>query len=134
MIRNHENYGHFSMAENIAEYLSERFPDLEIDEPVYWESGRYIAVFINLVPGAVRMSILLTSSGKNQHVYNLKPMSESKSDIDRFVRYMNQNYPSIELKKDGCYAQLQGWTNSPVKNNDYETIAKEVERAIGFFN
>lgn len=133
MINNHEVYGHFAMAENIVEYLNERFPSLEIDEPNFWESGRYVAIFITLVPGEVRMMIQLTDSGKSQHVYNLKPMSESKKDVDKFVRYMERKYPDIPLKRNGQYAKLPAWRGLKVANVDHETIAAEVERAKNFF-
>ena len=132
-IKNHEIYGHLAMAEEIVEFLRNRFPNMSIDDPCYWESGRYIGVFVNLVDGKVRMIIQLTDSGKNQHVYNLKPMSEAQEDVDKFVEYMTENHEDIPLKKSGRYSKLPFWENMQVKNDDHETIALHVQKAIDFF-
>jgi len=48
-------YGHYEQAAAIADDLHRRFPALEISGPEEAESGRYIAVYVMLVPGLVRM-------------------------------------------------------------------------------
>jgi len=128
-IANHQRFGHVAMAEKITEYLREEFPELKIDEPCFWESGRYVAVFITLVPDVVRLIIQLTDSGKNQHVYNLKPVSDAMADVSEFKEYIEKNHNDIELRNEGRYCKLPAWQNLTVNNEALEEIAGQVRYA-----
>ena len=131
---NHIKYGHQKMAEDIARYLRAKFPDLKIDGPCDWEGGRYIALFVTLVPDRMRMIIQLTDSGRDQHVYNLKPPSGAKADVDRFADFMQDGYPMIKVRKEGHYAKLPAWTSLTVTNLDHAAIGQQVQYALNFFN
>lgn len=131
-IDNHERYGHVAMAEEITEYLRERFPNLQIDEPCFWESGRYVAVFVTLIPGCVRLVIQLTDSGKNHHVYNLKPVSEATKDVSKFVEFMKENHIGVELKNNGRYCKLPSWSALAVKNESLDEIVEQVRYAEAY--
>lgn len=134
MIENHERYGHAAMAEDIFGYLRDRFPEMQIDEPCFWESGRYVAVFVTLVPNAVRMIIQLTDSAKHQHVYNLKPMSEAKTDVTRFVDYLGANHKDVKTTNGGKNGKLPNWSALEVKNDALDQIAEQVLYARRFLD
>jgi hypothetical protein len=133
IIENHERNGHVAMADDICVYLHKEFPGLAIDEPCFWESGRYIAIFVPLVPNKVRMIIQLTDSKRNQHVYNLLPLSGSERDRSNFEKYMRENHENIKLQNHGSYGKLPEWINLVVSNLSLEEIAKQVRRAQEFF-
>jgi hypothetical protein len=76
MRADHRRYGHLQQAQAIAASLSNRFPALKISGPEETYSGKYITVSVTLVPGLVFMCINLSSSGLNQHSYNLQPASD----------------------------------------------------------
>ena len=130
---NHIEYGHHKMADDIAADLRRRHPTLNISTPCEWESGRYVAVFVTLVPGVVRMIIQLTDSGRDQHVYNLKPHSDDQADVDRFVAFMPTHYPPIRIRNNGLYAKLPDWTRLKLSNLDHDGIAMQVQYATNFF-
>jgi len=135
----HEQHDHISMAQVIAEHLREIFTSLKIDDPCYWEYGRYVGVFVELVPNTIRMIIQLTASGRNQHVYNLKP-TEGPGGLQAFKEQIDSlNDPSITIKNDGGYAKLPRWRSQngggiTVSNNDLEQIVSQVRYAYDFFN
>jgi hypothetical protein len=129
---NHIEFGHHKMADNIAADLRRRHPALNISAPCEWESGRYIAVFVTLVPGVLRMIIQLTDSGRDQHVYNLKPQSDDQTDVDRFVEFM-KSYPTIKIRNHGLYAKLPSWERLKLSNHDHDGIDIQVKRALNFF-
>jgi hypothetical protein len=131
-IENHERYGHVAMAEDIFGFLRDQFPELQIDEPCFWESGRYVAVFVTLVPNAVRMIIQLTDSPRHQHVYNLKPVSEAKPDVTRFVDYLRANHKDVEIMNRGRYCKLPAWSALKVNNVALEEVAEQVRYARRF--
>lgn len=133
IIEKHEKYNHFSMAEDIAQSLNEAGVMPPVGEPCYWEAGRYIALFVTLVPGAVRMIVQLTDSAKHKHVYNIIPMSNRKADREAFVQYMNANHSDVELKKGGLYCKLPGWENLKVKNENLPEILAQVRYAQRYF-
>lgn len=126
---NHKKYGHIKMATDIAAYLTSQDGNLDIDGPCEWEGGRYIALFVTLVPEYVRMIIQLTDSGLHQHVYNLKPISNSKSDRTQFCDWMSRHHPDIPLPNGGRHAKLTDWENRKYPNNDLADILKEIRRA-----
>jgi hypothetical protein len=126
----HRRYGHMQQGAAIVAGLRNRFPALEVRGPEEAESGRYIAVYVTLVPGVVRMRMHLTSSGLNQHSYNLQPVTETMADQRRFVDYMTRHHASIPLKKGGHYAKLPGWARANVQNDNHAAIAKHVEAAL----
>jgi hypothetical protein len=130
MKQDHLRYGHHAQATAIAADLRRRFPTLEIAGPEEAESGRYIAIYVLLVKGLVRMRMHLTSSGLNQHSYNLQPVTESIADQRRFVDYMARHHPSIPLKKGGHYAKLPGWARANVQNDNHAAIARHVKAAL----
>ncbi|MBK1620758.1 hypothetical protein CKO42_20450 [Lamprobacter modestohalophilus] len=134
IIDNHEQYHHFSQAEDIAEHLRKTYPKLVIDDPCFWESGRYVAVFIMLVPETVRMIIQLTDSGQHQHVYNLLPMSGLTQDRNCFVSYMTDHHPDLDLRNGGRYAKLPAWDPLKIKNDDLNAVSKQVRYACNWFN
>ncbi len=129
----HRRYGHHGQAMAIVTDLRRRFPALEVTGPEDAESGRYIAAYVTLVPGLVRMRMHLTSSGLNQHSYNLQPVTETMADQRRFVDYMTRHHPSIPLKKGGHYAKLPGWARVNVQNDNHAAIARHVEAALKVF-
>jgi hypothetical protein len=133
-IENHERYGHVAMAEEIYGYLCERFPKLQIDEPCFWESGRYVAVFVTLVPNSVRMIIQLTDSAKNQHVYNLKAVSEASADVERFKGYMRKNHQEIQLMNNNRYCKLPAWSALKVDNISLDEVVEQVHYAQRFLD
>lgn len=133
IIENHEKHRHFSMAEDIARQLTDAGITLETEEPCYWESGRYIALFVTLVPGKVRMIVQLTDSGRHQHVYNIIPITNRKADKDAFVQFMEEHHKDLDLMKDGLYCKLPGWENLKVKNEDIPEIIAQVRYAQRFF-
>ncbi len=135
----HEQHDHISMAQVIAEHLREIFTSLKIDDPCYWEYGRYVGVFVELVPNTVRMIIQLTASGKDQHVYNLKPIAEPGGILAFKEQIDSLKDPSITIKNDGRYAKLPGWRTQnggglTVSNNDLEQIVSQVSYAYEYFN
>lgn len=134
LIDAHQRHGHAEMAEGIAEHIRLSFPALQIDPPVFWESGRYVAVFVPLVPDRVRMLIQVTASGKHQHVYNLKPVSESKADIAKFVAFLSDEYPSLSLRNNGKYTKLPDWEDREFSNGDLGAIMDQVQYALSYFN
>jgi hypothetical protein len=79
------------------------------------------------------MLIQLTDSGLNQHVYNLKPMSEGKVDVDRFVSYMTARHPDVPLQNAGLYAKLPAWKNRRASNTDLQGVSEQVLHAQRFF-
>jgi hypothetical protein len=129
----HRRYGHLQQGAAIVAELRNRFPALEVLGPEEAESGRYIAVYVTLVLGVVRMRMHLTSSGLNQHSYNLQPITETMADQRRFVDYMTRHHPSIPLKKGGHYAKLPGWARANVQNYNHTSIARHVETALKVF-
>lgn len=129
----HRRYGHLQQGAAIVAELRNRFPGLEMIGPEEAESGRYIAVYMTLVPGLVRMRMHLTSSGLNQHNYNLQPVTETMADQRRFVDYMTRHHVSIPLKKEGHYAKLPGWARANVQNDNHAAIARHVEAALKVF-
>lgn len=129
---NHIEYGHHKMADDIAADLRRRHPSINIGNPCEWESGRYIAVFVTLVPSAVRMIIQLTDSGRDQHVYNLKPQSDDQADVDHFVAFM-KTYPKIKIRNHGLYAKLPAWTRLKLSNLDHDGIDMQVQYALNLF-
>ena len=133
MRADHRRYDHRGQATAIAADLRQRFPALEIIGPEDAESGKYIAVYVTLVSGLVRMRMHLTSSGLNQHSYNLQPVTETMADQRRFIGYMAHHHPSISLKKGGHYAKLPGWARANVKNNNHSGIARHVQDALKVF-
>ena len=133
-IKNHEKYDHFSMAEKIAIHLRGSYPALTVNDPCFWAAGRYIGIFIDLVPNSVRMIIQLTESGMNRHVYNLTPMSLSNNQRENFSKFMEQNYPSINVMNNGSYAKLPAWQKLRVHNVDLEEISRQVKYALEFFD
>lgn len=133
MRADHRRYGHLRQGGDIVADLRNRFPALEVIGPEEAESGKYIAVYITLVPGLVRMRIHLTSSGRNQHSYNLQPVTETLADQRRFVDYMARHHPSIPLKKNGHYAKLPGWVRANVQNDNHAAVAQHVEAALKVF-
>lgn len=130
---NHITYGHLKMAADIAADLRAQFPALKIEGPGDWEGGRYVAVFVTLVPGRVRMIIQLTDSGRDQHVYNLKPQSDDKADVEQFGTFMQARYPQIALRNHGQYAKLPAWTGLKLDNLDHDAIGEQVQYALNFF-
>lgn len=134
-IENHEKHDHLSMAEDIADHLRNVLSGATVEDPCFWESGRYIAIFVTLVPNKVRMIIQLTDSGRNQHVYNLKPMSERQQDVALFKKYMTECHPDVELRNRGLYAKLPEWpVNFAVLNEDLDAISEQVNYALEFFS
>jgi hypothetical protein len=133
MKQDHMRYDHHGQAATIADELRNGFPELKVIGPEEAESGKYIAVYVMLVSGLVRMRIHLTSSGLNQHSYNLQPITESLADQRRFVTYMTLHHPSIPLKKGGHYAKLPGWARANVKNDNHAMIARYVQDALKVF-
>jgi hypothetical protein len=132
-IENHEKHGHFSMAEDIARQLIDAGIALETEEPCYWESGRYIALFVTLVPGTVRMIVQLTDSGRHQHVYNLMPIDNTADARNAFVVFM-EGYPELELMNHGRYCKLQEWRDRKFqKNKNLSEIIRQVRYAQQFF-
>ena len=129
----HLRHGHHAQAAAIAAELRRRFPALAITGPEEAESGKFIAVYITLVPSYVRMRMHLTSSGLNQHSYNLQPVTDRVADQHRFVDYMTRHHPSIPLKKGGDYAKLPGWVRANVKNDNHALIARHVQDALKIF-
>jgi hypothetical protein len=145
-IRNHEAYGHISMAEDIAGYLRKNLPGVSVDDPCFWEGGVYVAVFVELVPDTVRMIIQLTSSDRNRHSYNLKPMTERADDKNRFVSYLEKcksdgfiPYDDKVKSEDwipdgGSYAWLPEWKRGKLTSNiDQQAILRQVQYAISTF-
>jgi hypothetical protein len=134
MLERHERHGHLSMAEDIAAHLKREFPQLAIEEPCFWENGRYVAVFVTVVPDAVRMIVQLTDSGKHRHVYNLKAMSERQEDVRKFEECIEQHrLAELALKNGGRYAKLPEWQDLRVSNLDWPRISVEVRRALAAF-
>lgn len=130
MKQDHLRYGHLQQGAAIAADLRRRFPALEVTGPEEAESGRYIAVYVTLVPGFVRMRMHLTSSGLNRHSYNLQPVTDRMADQRRFIDFMAAHHPSIPLKKGGDYAKLPGWARANVKNDNHALIARHVQDAL----
>jgi hypothetical protein len=130
---NHIKFGHHKMAEKMVADLRVKHATLTIEGPCDWENGRYIAVFLTLVPDSIRMLIQLTDSGLNQHVYNLKPMSEGKVDVDRFVNHMTARHPDVPLQNAGLYAKLPAWKNRRASNTDLQGVSEQVLHAQRFF-
>ena len=130
---NHKKYGHDEMAKDIASAIRNKFSGIIVEVPRPAENGRYVVVFITLIPDKVRMAIQLTDSGLDQHVYNLKPVSDLKLDVDQFKIYMSANHAEIALKNAGLYAKLPKWKSKRLKNNDLEQICQEVLYAINYF-
>jgi hypothetical protein len=130
----HRRYGHAQQGDVIAAELRHRFPILEVTGPEEAESGRYVAVYVTLVPGLVRMRMHLTSSGLNQHSYNLQPVTETVTDQQRFADYMLRHHPAIPLKKGGAYAKLPGWARANVQNDNHAAIARHVQAALKVFD
>jgi hypothetical protein len=126
---NHRKYGHMKMAEDIAAYLTSTDKSLEIEGPIEWQGGRYIAIFVTLVPGYVRMIIQLTDSGLHQHVYNLKPMSNSKADLEAFCDWMARHHPERPLPNGGRHAKLPAWENQKYPNSDLSGILDQIRHA-----
>jgi len=133
MRADHRRYGHLQQAQAIAASLSNRFPALKISGPEETYSGKYITVSVTLVPGLVFMCINLSSSGLNQHSYNLQPASDRIADRQRFADYMAQQHPSILLSNKWHYAKLPGWTRPNVQNDNHAAIARHVEAALKVF-
>lgn len=133
MRADHRRYGHLQQGADIVAELRNRFPALEVTGPEEAESGKYVAVYVMLVRGLVRMRMHLTSSGLNQHSYNLQPVTETMADQRRFVDYMTRHHPSIPLKKGGHYAKLPGWARANVQNDNHAAIARHVEAALKVF-
>lgn len=130
----HLRYDHQGQAATIAAELRNRFPTLQVIGPEQAEPGKYIAVYVMLVSGPVRMRMHLTSSGLNQHSYNLQPITGSLADQRRLVAYMSRHHPSIPLKKGGHYAKLPGWARANVQNDNHATIARHVQDALKVFS
>jgi len=133
MRADHRRYGHHGQAEAVAAELRRRSPTLEIIGPEDAESGRYVAVYVTLVPKLVRMRIYLTYSALNQHSYNLEPVSGDVGDKRQFIAYMKAHHAGIDLKKDGDYAKLPGWARANVKNDNHNVIARHVQEALKVF-
>ena len=136
-IENHEKNDHFSMALVITDHLRTTLrathPGLTVEDPCFWESGRYIGIFVNLVPNAVRMIIQLTDSENNQHVYNLCPMSQSTVARTAFSAVMNEYAPNINVMNHGSYAKLEEWKRLTVLNSNLYEISMQVMAALKFF-
>lgn len=131
--QNHKKHCHFSMAEEIARQLTEAGITLESEEPCYWENGRYIALFVPLVPEKVRMIVQLTDSGRHQHRYNIIPVSNSSADTHAFKQYLKKYHEELIPKKGGLYCKLPMWSDLTVKNEDLPEIIAQVAYAQKYF-
>lgn len=131
---NHKKYGHMNMAADIAAYLSSQDGSLRIDGPSECEGGRYIALFVTLVPGYVRMIIQLTDSGLHQHVYNLKPVSNSRDDLDRFADWMSRHHPTVPLTNGDRNAKHPAWKGQKYSNTDHSGILEQIRYAQSWLN
>lgn len=133
-------------AARIADDLHARFPALEISgqayaEPTDYLQGegknppRYVAIYVTLVPGTVRMVILMSGAGLNVHGYQLRGMAERKAEADKFREFMQRNHPDIAIhNKDSerPYARLPIWKDLQDASNDHEAIARNVLNALAF--
>lgn len=139
-------------AARIAADLQARFPALEISGQAYAEptdyipgEGKnpplYVAIYVTLVPGTVRMVILMSGAGLNMHGYQLRGMAERKAEADRFREFMQRNHPDIEIRKEDSYcpyARVPVWEegkgkeNLRVKNDNFEEIARNVIVGLAF--
>jgi hypothetical protein len=139
-------------AARIAADLQARFPALEISgqayaEPTHHVAGdgnkppRYVAVYVTLIPKTVRMVILLSGAGLNNHGYQLRGMSETLEDGARFQEFMERAHPSITIKNEGSerpytrvplWEQGKGAKNLRIENDDFEAIAWNVLVGLAF--
>lgn len=139
-------------ATRIAEVLKAKFPALEISgqayaEPTHYVAGegnnppRYVAVYVTLVPKTVRMVILLSGAGLNNHGYQLRGMSETVEDGARFQEFMQWAHPDIAIKNEGSerpYARVPAWEqgkgakNLRVENDDFEATTWNVLIGLAF--
>jgi len=141
MRQNHVENGHHEQAEAIAADLRRRFPALEITGPEDVESGRYIGVYVTLVPGTLRLLIQLKDNEKNHHAYLLWSTSPATTDCDRFKEFMDREHGGIEIKNEGserpyvrvpAWEQVKGAQNLLVKNNNFDEIARNILVGLAF--
>lgn len=134
-------------AARIAADLQARFPVLEISGQAYAEPTdyipgegknppRYVAIYVTLVPGTVRMVILMSGAGLNVHGYQLRGMAERKAEADKFREFMRQrNHPEIAIHNedsDRPYARVPIWKGLRDASDDHEAIARNVLVALAF--
>jgi hypothetical protein len=133
-------------AARIATDLKARFPALEISGQAYAEPAdyiagghtkppRYVAVYVTLVPGTVRMVILLSGAGLNVHGYQLRGMAERKVEADKFREFMQRNHSDIEIPNrtsERPYARVPIWENLRGASDDHDAIARNVLVALAF--
>jgi len=131
----HIKHGHHEQAGRIAERLKARFPALEISDAEDAEAGRYVAVYVTLVPETVRMMIQLKDSDQNHHVYQLRGAAESKADGARFEEFMKQKHNDIDILNPGSprpYVRVPSWKGLFTTNEEHEMIAKQVLIGLAF--
>jgi len=126
--------------------LRRRFPALEISgqayaEPTHYVAGehhnppRYVAIYVTLVPEAVRMVILMSGAGLNVHGYQLRGMAEGKTEADKFRDFMRREHRVIEIHNEESarpYARVPAWEKLRDASDDHEAIARNVLVGLAF--
>lgn len=131
----HIEHGHHEQAARITQYLRSRFPALTVSEPEDAEAGRYVAVYVTLVPDVVRMMIQLKDGDQNHHVYQLRGVAEAVEAGVKFVEFITQEHPGLLILNSGSnrpYARVPSWQDLFTPNEDYETIAQNVLVGLAF--
>jgi hypothetical protein len=106
-IDNHLRLNHAEMMQDLYDFLNAKDVSLNPDGVAFLESGRYLAIIIQLNMSA-NLVLQITDSEKHSIIPNLRSVSDRKEDRESFTHFVASVF-GVESNNYGRYAKLSGW-------------------------
>ena len=127
-IERHASYNHFELAEELCDYLSlNNIPGIN-NEILGLENGRYVGFTIDVNKSA-QLVIQLTDTSTHNVIFNLKPITEKKTDRDNFIKFVN-TIPMLDYRNEGRYAKFSSWNDLKLTVEEHKEIYDVISRTI----
>ena len=129
-IDNHLRLNHAEMMQDLYDFLNGRDVSLNPDGVVFLESGRYLAIIIQLNMSA-NLVLQITDSEKHSIIPNLRSVSDRKEDRESFTHFVASVF-GVESNNYGRYAKLSGWKQLKISVEEHETIYQLVANTLDY--
>ena len=118
------------MMQDLYDFLNGRDVSLNPDGVMFLESGRYLAIIIQLNMSA-NLVLQITDSEKHSIIPNLRSVSDRKEDRESFTHFVASVF-GVESNNYGRYAKLSGWKQLKISVEEHETIYQLVANTLDY--
>jgi len=127
-IDNHVRLHHAEMMQDLYEFLQNKNVKLHPDGVVGLESGRYLAITIE-INQFLNLVLQITDSDRHSIIPNFRSVSDKKQDRDSFNKYVS-TVLGVDARNGGRYAKLKSWKQFKVSVEEHDEIYRIVIDAL----